>query len=82
MSPMAMAVIAQSEAGVATLTLNRPERRNAITPELVEELLAALAAAQADDAVRVTRRALEDVRGAVAARDRPFGDYGQGPGTV
>jgi enoyl-CoA hydratase len=41
--------------GVATLTLDRPERRNAITPELVDDLLAALATAQADDAVRVVR---------------------------
>jgi enoyl-CoA hydratase len=52
---MATAVIAESDAGVATLTLNRPARHNAITPELIEQLLGALAAAQADDAVRVVR---------------------------
>ena len=33
--------------GVRTLTLNRPERRNALTPELMEELIAALAGAEA-----------------------------------
>src|SRR5512132_1919548 len=30
------------EAGVATITLNRPEKRNAISYELIDELLAAL----------------------------------------
>lgn len=39
--------------GVATLTLNRPGRRNALSISLIDELLAALAAAVADDAVRV-----------------------------
>ncbi|HEX4474182.1 MAG TPA: enoyl-CoA hydratase-related protein [Polyangiaceae bacterium] len=38
--------------GVATLTLNRPERRNALGPVLVNELLWALDDASADDAVR------------------------------
>ncbi|HEY7619165.1 MAG TPA: crotonase/enoyl-CoA hydratase family protein [Solirubrobacteraceae bacterium] len=41
--------------GVATLTLNRPERLNAITPELIEDFDAALARAQADGEVRVVR---------------------------
>jgi len=31
------------DSGVATITLNRPEKRNAISRALVEELLAALA---------------------------------------
>ncbi len=52
---MPASVRAEVEEGVATLTLDRPERRNAITPQLVEELLAALASAQDDDAVRVVR---------------------------
>ncbi len=45
------------EAGdaVATLTLDRPERRNAITPELIEDFGVALRRAQADDEVRVVR---------------------------
>jgi enoyl-CoA hydratase/carnithine racemase len=38
--------------GVATITLNRPERRNAIGPVMVNELLWALEDATADDAVR------------------------------
>jgi enoyl-CoA hydratase len=41
--------------GVATLTLNRPERLNTITPELAEDVRAELARANADDGVRVVR---------------------------
>jgi enoyl-CoA hydratase/carnithine racemase len=40
---------------VATFTLNRPDRLNAVTPQLVDELDSALASASADDAVRVIR---------------------------
>ena len=39
--------------GVARLTLNRPERRNALSWSLIAELREALAAAKADPAVRV-----------------------------
>ena len=38
--------------GVRTLTLNRPERKNAITPELRDELLAALQEARENDEIR------------------------------
>src|SRR2546422_6051101 len=38
--------------GVRTLTLNRPERKNAITPELREEILNALDEARESDDVR------------------------------
>jgi enoyl-CoA hydratase len=31
------------------------------------------------EGVRFSRRAMEDVRSAVAERDGPFGDYGQTP---
>ncbi len=49
-----MALIEASSAdGVLVLTLNRPERRNAVTPELLEELLAHLRAADSDEAVTV-----------------------------
>jgi len=40
------------EGSAATITLNRPERRNAIGSEMVSELLWALEDAHADDAVR------------------------------
>lgn len=41
------------DAGVYTLTLNRPERLNALTATMLEALLAALRRAQADPQVRV-----------------------------
>jgi enoyl-CoA hydratase/carnithine racemase len=38
--------------GVRVVTLNRPQRLNAITPELLEDLIAALQAADSDPAIR------------------------------
>jgi enoyl-CoA hydratase len=52
---MAGTVLEERRDGVATLTLDRPERRNAITPELMGDLRAALERAWGDDAVRVIR---------------------------
>jgi enoyl-CoA hydratase len=43
------------DGAVATLTLNRPARLNAIVPALIEDLEAALDRAEADDAVRAIR---------------------------
>lgn len=40
------------EEGVATVTLNRPERMNAFTPKMRDELIAAFDETDADDAVR------------------------------
>jgi enoyl-CoA hydratase len=48
-------VLYEAADAVATLTLNRPERRNALTPELVEDFDAALARARDDAEVRVVR---------------------------
>jgi enoyl-CoA hydratase len=48
-------LLAEVDGPVATFTLNRPERLNAVTPRMVDELDSALAAALADDAVRVIR---------------------------
>ena len=39
--------------GVATVTLNRPDRLNAWTRQMEQEVRAAMALAEADDAVRV-----------------------------
>jgi len=51
---MGSELILRSDAdGVATLTLNRPERRNALSAELVDALIAALDAVDADPGVRV-----------------------------
>ena len=41
-----------AEDGVATLTLNRPERMNALRPQTTREMREAIAAAAEDDAVR------------------------------
>jgi 2-(1,2-epoxy-1,2-dihydrophenyl)acetyl-CoA isomerase len=38
--------------GVATLTINRPERMNALRPQTTAEIRAAIAQARDDDAVR------------------------------
>lgn len=45
-------LIASREGRVARLTLNRPERRNALTPELIELLLTELEAIEAEADVR------------------------------
>jgi enoyl-CoA hydratase len=41
-----------AESGVATITLDDPETRNSLSPELLDELAAALNAARGDEAVR------------------------------
>ena len=46
-------VLAADDAGVRTLTLNRPEARNALSMALMQALTEALAAAGADPAVKV-----------------------------
>jgi methylglutaconyl-CoA hydratase len=42
-------LVVAEEAEVRTITLNRPERRNAMTPEMQEELIAAMEEAAASD---------------------------------
>jgi enoyl-CoA hydratase/carnithine racemase len=41
------------DAGIATVTLNRPEKMNAFTPQMRDDLVAAFDATDADDGVRV-----------------------------
>jgi len=48
-------VLYEAGEGVATLTLNRPERLNTITPELIADFRAALGRALQDGAVRAIR---------------------------
>ena len=52
-SPFAHLRVETTDAGVRTITLDRPERLNAVNPRLAAELPVALADAAADDAVRV-----------------------------
>src|SRR5215207_1201005 len=54
-APVGDTVLYEAGDGVATLTLNRPRRLNAIVPELMEDFDAGLARAEADEAVRVVR---------------------------
>jgi enoyl-CoA hydratase len=51
----AQPILIETEERVATITLNRPERLNAIVPKLIDELNAALDRAQDDGEVRVIR---------------------------
>jgi enoyl-CoA hydratase len=55
MSRVDAELLVETDGAVATFTLNRPERLNAITPTLIDALDAALAGALANDAVRVIR---------------------------
>ena len=55
LAPVTSTVLYESGEGVATLTLNRPDRLNAITGELIAELEAGLDRAEADDAVHAVR---------------------------
>ena len=50
---MAGTVLIGREGGVARLTLNRPEKRNALSAELIADLKAALREVDADEGVRV-----------------------------
>lgn len=51
--PVQAYVLRAVDAGVATLTLNEPEARNPLSPELVDELTALLQDCAQDDEVRV-----------------------------
>ncbi len=50
--PYATLLYDVSDGGIATIALNQPETRNALSDELLSELTAALEAAREDDAVR------------------------------
>ncbi|HEX2084828.1 MAG TPA: crotonase/enoyl-CoA hydratase family protein [Solirubrobacteraceae bacterium] len=57
------------------------EQMGLSTTQLVGTLLDG-AARHTPEGTEFSRRALEDVRGAVRDRDAPFGDYGEGPRSV
>lgn len=72
-------VITEREAGVVTLTLNRPEARNALSDDMIRSLDAAFASGERDGSVRayVIRGAGDhfmaggDVKGFYASRNKP-----------
>jgi enoyl-CoA hydratase len=55
LAPMAPTVLYEAADGVATLTLNRPERLNTIVPALIEDLVGGLRRARDADDVRAIR---------------------------
>jgi enoyl-CoA hydratase/carnithine racemase len=57
------------DAGIALLRLDRPEARNAMNTQMLEELLEHLAAARADDSVRVLVLSSTDHMGLSAGAD-------------
>jgi enoyl-CoA hydratase/carnithine racemase len=46
-------IVYSKEAAVATITLNRPDRRNSFSPEMIGSIVQAVADATSDDGVRV-----------------------------
>ncbi len=73
-------VKSHAEGGVATLTLNRPDRRNALSSGLVEALRAALAAAKGDADVRAVVLTGAGERAFCAGGDLAGGMAGGGGG--
>ena len=66
-------VLVEVDAGVATVTLNRPEKRNAINTQMDRELHDALFALDADEGVRaivVTGRQPDAAEGVMATLER------------
>jgi 2-(1,2-epoxy-1,2-dihydrophenyl)acetyl-CoA isomerase len=53
MNGLETAVLFEQHAGIATVTLNRPEKLNAITWRMMEDILDAIERARGDDTVRV-----------------------------
>jgi enoyl-CoA hydratase/carnithine racemase len=83
--------------GIATIVLNRPEKLNAVTSLIIQELVAALDAADGDDAVRVVivtgagrafcagadlSAGTQTFDGARRGRTQPNGEHRDGGGLV
>jgi enoyl-CoA hydratase/carnithine racemase len=69
-------LLTKLEAGVLTLTFNRPQKKNAFTAEMYEALTTALSEADADEAVRVV--VLTGAGGAFTAGN-DLGDFLENP---
>jgi enoyl-CoA hydratase len=77
-----VALLPHNQAHAMKLLVNQAyEQMGLHTTQLVGTLLDG-AARHTPEGVAFTRRAIEDVRAAVADRDAPFEDYGQGPRTA
>jgi len=62
---MATTKISIDERGIATLSLARPEKHNAMSGEMIAELHTAGDQLAADDNVRVVQKARPSARGAI-----------------
>jgi enoyl-CoA hydratase len=77
-----VALLPHNQAAMMKLLVNQAfEQMGLHTTQLIGTLLDG-AARHTPEGMAFTQRGLADVRGAVADRDAPFGDYGQGPATV
>jgi len=77
-----VALLPPNQAAMMKLLVNQAfEQMGLHTTQLIGTLLDG-AARHTPEGTAFTQRGLADVRGAVADRDAPFGDYGQGPATV
>jgi enoyl-CoA hydratase len=77
-----VALLPHNQAHMMKLLVNQAfEQMGLHTTQLIGTLLDG-AARHTPEGVAFTRRGAEDVRAAVAERDAPFGDYGQGPRTA
>src|SRR3954462_12618847 len=77
-----VALLPHNQAAAMKLLVNQAfEAMGLHTTQLIGTLLDG-AARHTPEGTAFTQRALTDVRGAAAARDGPFGDYGQGPATA
>jgi enoyl-CoA hydratase len=78
-----MAIIVDDRGAVRTITINRPERRNALDPDTMTELGAAFTAAETDDGVRVVVLTGAGDKGFCSGMDlKAFRDSGPRPGAV
>ena len=77
-----VALLPHNQAAMMKLLVNQAfEQMGLHTTQLIGTLLDG-AARHTPEGTAFTQRGLADVRGAVADRDAPFGDYGQGPAAV
>jgi enoyl-CoA hydratase len=77
-----VALLPHNQAAMMKLLVNQAfEQMGLHTTQIIGTLLDG-AARHTPEGTAFTQRGLADVRGAVADRDEPFGDYGQGPATV
>jgi len=77
-----VALLPHNQAAMMKLLVNQAfEQMGLHTTQLIGTLLDG-AARHTPEGTAFPRRGRADVRGAVAERDAPFGDYGQGPATV